>query len=119
LVIHVFLHTGRDVAAFVTRCWEFPAERVFDAGRLKDLFAAWAADSNIVRAKGVFRIGRDWRLLNLVDGQVGMQPISYRRDSRVELIVRAASNLDWRAAEAGLLAAMRLGALGAGELKHS
>jgi len=110
---------AHDSSAFVTRGWVFPVEHVFDAARLKALFAAWAADANIVRAKGVFRIGRDWRLLNLVGGQVNLQPIAYRRDSRVELIVRAAAKPDWRAAEAGLLAAMRLGALGAGELKHS
>jgi G3E family GTPase len=88
---------AHDSSAFVTRGWVFPAERVFEAARLKNLFGAWAADANIVRAKGVFRIGRDWRLVNLVGGQVDMQPIAYRRDSRVELVVRAQPAPDWTA----------------------
>lgn len=99
------MHTtvpAHDSSAFVTRGWVFPAERVFDATRLKALFDAWAADTNIMRAKGVVRIGRDWRLVNLVAGQVDVQPIAYRRDSRVELIVRAQPTPDWTAIDAGL-----------------
>ena len=93
---------AHDSSEFVTRGWVFPAERVFDATRLKALFEIWAADANIVRAKGVFRIGRDWRLMNLVGAQVDSQPIAYRRDSRVELIVRAHAVPDWVAIEAAL-----------------
>ena len=93
---------AHDSSEFVTRGWVFPAERVFDATRLKALFETWAADANIVRAKGVFRIGRDWRLMNLVGAQVDSQPIAYRRDSRVELIVRAHAVPDWVAIEAAL-----------------
>jgi len=91
-----------DSSAFATRGWVFPAERVFDAAVLKALFESWAVDANIVRAKGVFRIGRDWRLVNLVGGQVDMQPIAYRRDSRVELILRAQPATEWTAIEADL-----------------
>ena len=93
---------AHDSSEFVTRGWVFPAERVFDATGLKALFETWAADANIVRAKGVFRIGRDWRLMNLVGAQVDSQPIAYRRDSRVELIVRAHAVPDWVAIEAAL-----------------
>ena len=88
------MHDSRE---YLSRGWVFPAERVFDATRLKALFEVWAADSNIVRAKGVFRIGRDWRLVNLAAGRVELQPIAYRRDSRVELIVRAQPTPDWTA----------------------
>jgi len=104
---------SHDSSAFVTRGWVFPVERVFDAARLQDLFAAWAADADIVRAKGVFRIGRDWRLLNLAGGLVDMQPIAYRRDSRVELVVRAAAKPDWHATEMQVFALMAPAARGA------
>ena len=93
---------AHDSSEFVTRGWVFPAERVFDATRLKALFETWAAEPNIVRAKGVFRIGRNWRLVNLVGGQVDIQPIAYRRDSRVELIVRARPTPDWAEMELAL-----------------
>jgi len=108
-----------DSSAFVTRGWVFPAERVFDVSKLKDLFAVWASDARIVRAKGVFRIGRDWRLLNLAGGQVDMQPIAYRRDSRVELIACKHPETDWSGVEAGLFAALLACALGAGEITSS
>ena len=93
---------AHDTSEFVTRGWVFPVDRVFDAKRLKALFETWARDANIVRAKGVFRIGRDWRLVNLVGGQVDLRPVAYRRDSRVELIVRAQPVPDWAVMEAGL-----------------
>ncbi len=93
---------AHDSREFVTRGWVFPAEHVFDLARLKALFETWAVDVNIVRAKGLFRIGRDWRLVNLVNGQFTLESITYRRDSRVELIVRAQSVPDWASIEAAL-----------------
>ena len=93
------VHDSRE---FVTRGWVFPVERVFDATRLKTLFEGWAADTNIVRAKGVFRMGHDWRLVNLAMGQVDVQSIAYRRDSRVELIARAQLTPHWALIEAAL-----------------
>ena len=99
------MHTSvpaHDSNAFVARGWQFPAERVFDTVRLKALFEQWALDTNIVRAKGVFRIGRDWRLVNLAGGQVDLQSIAYRRDSRVELIMRAQPAPDWAQFETAL-----------------
>lgn len=93
---------AHDSHEFITRGWVFAPERVFDLARLKALFAVWAADPNIVRAKGVFCIGRDWRLVNLAAGQVDLQSIVYRRDSRVELIVRAQPVPDWAAIETAL-----------------
>ena len=93
---------AHDNREFITRGWVFAPEQVFDATRLKALFEVWAADPNIVRAKGVFRIGRDWRLVNLAAGQVDLQSIVYRRDSRVELIVRAQPVPDWKPIEAAL-----------------
>ena len=93
---------AHNSSAFVTRGWVFALERVFDATRLKALFEVWAADPHIERAKGVFRIGRDWRLVNLAGGQVDMQPIAYRRDSRVELIAHAQADTAWASIEAAI-----------------
>jgi len=44
--------------------------------------------------------------VNLVNGRVELHPIAFRRDNRVEVIALAASNLDWVAVEAELIAAM-------------
>jgi G3E family GTPase len=96
---------AHDSHGFISRGWVFAPERVFELAHLKALFAVWAADPNIVRAKGVFRIGRDWRLVNLAAGQVDLQSIVYRRDSRVELILRAQPVPDWALLEEALNAA--------------
>ncbi len=93
---------AHDSREFITRGWIFAPERVFDLARLKAVFEAWAADPSIVRAKGVFRIGRDWRLVNLAAGHVDLQPIIYRRDSRVELILRAQPVPNWALLEDAL-----------------
>ncbi len=84
-----------DASQFVSRGWLYPADQLFDAAKLKALFEVWAQDARIVRAKGVFRIGRDWHLFNLVAERVDMQPIAYRRDSRIDVIARAEDALDW------------------------
>ncbi|MBI5753064.1 MAG: GTP-binding protein [Hydrogenophilales bacterium] len=97
---------AHDTQQFTARGWVFSPEQVFDPGKLKALFEAWGNDAQIVRAKGVFRIGRDWRLLNLAGGKVDMAPIAYRRDSRLDVIARAEAGLDWGAVKAELNAAM-------------
>jgi len=91
-----------DTKQFTAQGWTFAPEQAFDAAKLEALFASWAADRRIERAKGVFRIGRDWRLVNLAGGQVESQVIAYRRDSRVDVIVRAGGGLDWREIGSGL-----------------
>ena len=93
-----------DTSQFASRGWIFPAEQVFDQTQLKALFDVWRNDAKILRAKGVFRIGRDWRLFNLVGAEVNSQSLAYRRDSRVELIVRVNPAPDWGAIEAAIKA---------------
>jgi G3E family GTPase len=92
--------------SFMSRGWKFEPERKFDAARLDALFARWTKDDRIVRAKGIFHIGRAWRLANLVNGRMELHPIAFRRDNRVEVIALAASNLDWVEIEAELRAAL-------------
>ena len=43
----------------------------------------------LVRAKGVFQVLGTWVWLNWVDGQWGANQVSWRRDSRFELIAKS------------------------------
>ncbi len=96
-----------DTRQFITRGWVFSPEQIFDPAKLKTLFEAWASEAQIVRAKGVFRIGRDWRLLNLAGGKVDMAPIAYRRDSRLDMIAGAQAGLDWGEVETRMATTLR------------
>jgi G3E family GTPase len=55
----------------------------------------------LVRAKGVFKVLDSWVWLNWAEGQWGASQVSWRRDSRFELIAPA---LDNAAIEAALQA---------------
>ena len=93
---------SHDTSQYVSRGWIFPAEQIFDQAQLKTLLDVWRGDPQILRAKGVFRVGRDWRLFNLVGAELNSQSLAYRRDSRVELIVRAKPAPDWGAIETAI-----------------
>jgi G3E family GTPase len=96
-----------EIGAFVSRGWVFPADTVFDGPALRALFRSWSADGPILRAKGVLRVGRDWHRFELAEGQLATEPIAYRRDSRLELIVRAGAEPAWGRIEAGVRAAIK------------
>jgi G3E family GTPase len=70
--------------------WIFSPEETFSLPKLRQFFTNL---QGIERAKGVFRTGKDWVLVNAVDGEFSVQYIAYRRDSRIELI--ANYDLDW------------------------
>ena len=70
--------------------WIFSPEEIFSLPKLRQFFSSL---QGVVRAKGVFRTGRDWVFINAVDGEFSVQYIAYRRDSRIELI--ANYDLDW------------------------
>jgi G3E family GTPase len=70
--------------------WIFSPEEVFSLPQLKQFIVSL---QGVQRAKGVFRIGKDWVFINAADGEFSTQYIAYRRDSRVELI--ADKKLDW------------------------
>ncbi len=70
--------------------WIFSPEEVFSLPKLRQFFSTL---QGVHRAKGVFRTGKDWVLINAVEGEFSVQYIAYRRDSRVELI--ANYDLDW------------------------
>jgi len=64
--------------------WIFDPVDVFDSDRLLELMCGGYAAR---RLKGVFRIAADeWILVNRSGEQVSVEPISYRRDSRLEVI---------------------------------
>lgn len=76
-----------------TSCgWVFPPETLFDLAGLRKIFAHLNRPGGLrlgglVRAKGVLRTGREWRLVNWSEGDTDFRPIAYRRDSRIEIIV--------------------------------
>lgn len=74
--------------------WIFSPEEIFSLPKLKQFIANL---KGVHRAKGVFRVGKDWVFINAVGEEFTTQYIAYRRDSRVELI--AYEKLDWEALE--------------------
>lgn len=100
-------HT-HDTSEFVTHSWRFVREQLFDEMSLLDLCAAWAAEGKIVRAKGAFRVGKDWRLMQLASGLCSKQSLVYRGDSVFEIIAPAHLALDVAAIERSLRGAMRV-----------
>ncbi len=53
------------------------------------------------RVKGVFRTGPEhWALVQVADGRVEVQESSWRRDSRVEVLLAPGSRADWPAWDA-------------------
>ncbi len=88
--------------------WLFARDTWFDAPALSSLFASFAdgaiGGTPLRRAKGVFRIDRDWALFSWVDGAWDMEPVAWRRDSRFEVVVEDAGDADWSALERRLLA---------------
>ncbi len=70
--------------------WIFSNEEIFDLAKLKLFFEK---AQGLSRAKGVFRIGKEWIFINAVGNEYSLQYIAYRKDSRIELI--ADYDLDW------------------------
>ncbi|GLC49944.1 hypothetical protein PLESTB_000325600 [Pleodorina starrii] len=69
--------------------WLFSSEDVFERGRLAAVLAAmWPAAA---RLKGIFRVGKSSYVVPYLqaDGSVELRPVSYRRESRLEVIVRS------------------------------
>nr|WP_199064747.1 GTP-binding protein [Chromobacterium sp. ASV5] len=70
--------------------WTFDPEQPFDGEKLTRLFDTLPKlVPELVRAKGVFRVLDSWVWLNWSAGQWGAAQVSWRRDSRFELIAPA------------------------------
>ncbi|TVQ74458.1 MAG: GTP-binding protein [Chromatiaceae bacterium] len=90
-------------AADTARGWRFAPEDRFDLKVLEGLFSK-PPFSELVRAKGVVRTGREWYRFDWAEGRFSTALIAWRRDSRVELI--ADEVLDWMAVEKALTQAL-------------
>ena len=94
--------TGLDSAS----CgWIFSPDTVFNQTRLRALFDSLSQMDGLLRAKGILRTGKEWQLFNWSHAEVGVQPIAYRRDSRVELIAQLSAAPDWDVFESALMKA--------------
>jgi G3E family GTPase len=87
---------GEGAEAYETAGWIFSRDDRFVRPRLARVFAALAAEPRVVRFKGVVRVGKEWVAPSTEtkqdpetgDARVTLEPVAYRRDSRIEVIVR-------------------------------
>jgi hypothetical protein len=95
-------HVGKGIA--------YPPERVFDADllltSLEALRARTLTKGRVARAKGLFHTTAGWRLHEIAGGRLSTQPTSWRRDSRVDVILKDPGErdfLEWEEALGGAL----------------
>lgn len=79
-----------NTMGYQSQGFTFVAGRNFDGERLTQFFNDLPKlTDGLVRAKGVFQVLDTWVWLNWVDGQWGANQVSWRRDSRFELIAKS------------------------------
>lgn len=79
-----------NTLGYQSQGYTFPAGRNFDGEKLTAFFNDLPKfTEGLVRAKGVFQVLDTWVWLNWVDNQWGANQISWRRDSRFELIAKS------------------------------
>ena len=85
------LHTLPDnTMGYQSQGFTFDKNSDFDGERLTQFFNDLPQlTEGLVRAKGVFRVLGTWVWLNWVDGNWGANQVSWRRDSRFELIAKS------------------------------
>ena len=82
--------------------WLFHVDDVFDRDQLMDFLGAL---NPIVRLKGVLRCRGNWWAINRAKEATDLSTSTYRRDSRLEIIVDSDS-LNWNQVEQGLLSCL-------------
>ncbi|GKT12543.1 MAG: hypothetical protein ISEC1_P1521 [Thiomicrorhabdus sp.] len=90
--------------------WIFSPNQAFDWTKLLNLFKSLnqlPGFQKVARGKGVFKVGDPWMLFQWANGQVSREYITYRRDSRLELLIEANANFDFALFEQKLLACSR------------
>ncbi len=105
-------HVTADAA---TCGWIWPYERVWDRLALREALQELVVPGGplpvgLLRLKGLFRTPRATLLVQADTEQIRMEPIGWRRDSRVEIIAPPEPRPDWDAVEARLEQALRQGA---------
>lgn len=79
-----------NTQGFQSQGFTFPAGQNFDGEKLSRFFDDLnTLAQGLVRAKGVFQVWDTWVWLNWVDGKWGANQVSWRRDSRFELIAKS------------------------------
>ncbi|MDO4906257.1 GTP-binding protein [Neisseria sp.] len=79
-----------NTMGFQSQGFTLPAGKDFDGERLTNFFNDLPKfTEGLVRAKGVFQVMGTWVWLNWVDGKWGASQVSWRRDSRFELIAKS------------------------------
>ncbi|MDA9097647.1 CobW family GTP-binding protein [bacterium] len=66
----------------------FHREELFLRSRLIQLFHVLNTHPQVVRSKGVLRVGKEWVAPRFNGETVELEPVAYRRDSRIEIIVK-------------------------------
>lgn len=84
-------YVGRGVAR--------PPERIFDADLLfaafQDLLSGSLTKGRVARAKGIFHTTAGWRVHEIAGGRLSTAPTSWRRDSRVDVILKDPEEKDF------------------------
>ncbi|MFO0334391.1 MAG: CobW family GTP-binding protein [Pseudomonadota bacterium] len=89
-------HVGREAGA-----WVFERRVGFSRPALVRTLERDARLAPVERLKGVFRTGSEhWALVQVADGRVSVAESSWRRDSRVEVLLRPGARADWPAWDA-------------------
>jgi G3E family GTPase len=90
---------GNSLEGYVGRGVAEPPERVFDAERLlaalEALRAGELTKGAVARAKGLFHTTAGWRVHEIAGGRLSTAPTSWRRDSRVDVILKNPEEKDF------------------------
>lgn len=87
--------------------WVFNHQAEFDWKKIFSAFEDFRLDSSVLRAKGIFKVGRPRMLFQYVNEQATRDIIAYRKDSRIELLLSADSKFDLSEFEQKLFDAMK------------
>jgi len=86
---HPHLHEEEDALGYESFGCVY-GDLSFDQGRLEGLFqelnASKSGMGEIVRVKGIFRVGDKWTLMELASGEFSSQPIGNSNESKVSII---------------------------------
>lgn len=85
-VISSVMHSGSPASIG----WIFTPQILFQRPQIKALFNS--PPPGLVRAKALLRTGKEWQLINWVDGKLSFEDIAWRADSRLEMIFESPPN---------------------------
>jgi len=100
-VSHPHLHEDKDALGYESFGCVY-GDLSFDQGRLEGLFqelnASKSGMGEVVRAKGIFRVGDKWTLMELASGEFSSQPVGNSNESKVSIIGQGLDRKTIRAA---------------------